>query len=93
MARNPPPHVGGYHFSNTLLMRLRRLRHFPKNRQHQHTADKSKWRHEVKIVAQTLVEEFAQIVARQAAAKILERIDDSQRKSGHASAANIHWRG
>src|SRR5438105_7713787 len=73
---------------------MRRLREIdaPKNRHHQKTADEAERRHEIKVIAPTLIEQQAEEIARQTSAEILEGIDQPRGETSHARAANVHRR-
>src|SRR5580765_4124598 len=62
------------------------------DRQHEQAADEPEWGHEIEIIAETFIEEFAQEMPGQAAPEILEGINQPQRETGHAPAADIHRR-
>src|SRR6266446_6635034 len=63
---------------------------FPKNRQHQKSANQSKRRHEVEIISEALVEQFPKEMSGEEAAEVLKGIDHSQGKSPHAAPADVH---
>src|ERR1044071_4145033 len=66
------------------------MSHFTQDCQHEETANKSKGRHEIKIITKTLIKQIAKEVSPEASAEILKGVNKTQGETGHFSAAQIH---